>query len=293
MEQPTYKNGLAFDTKLSENIIDIEDRIIKKKAGLLIIDGGVGEGKTTLAVEVADFINSLKGLPPISLEAKDHPQIGLGAKEFMHNLRYCYGEKFPVVIYDEAGDFNKRGALTRLNAMINRVFETFRGFKILVVICLPSFESLDNDLLTKNIPRLLLHLSNREETYGNYSGYSLYRMFYIKDKMKKLVVKSFAYDLVNPNFVGHFKDLSPERGKQLDRLSTKGKIEVLKEQEIKAENLVSYSDIAQKVNRSIGYCRRVILDNRIKHKRLFNRVKYFDHDVIDRVCDIIDGVNEE
>ena len=35
-----------------------------------------------------------------------------------------------VIVYDEAGDFNRRGALTKSNAQLNRAFEACRAFKI-------------------------------------------------------------------------------------------------------------------------------------------------------------------
>ena len=71
-------------------------------------------------------------------------------------MNVCYQERFPAAGYDEAGDFNKRDSLSNFNAMINRTFETFRAFKIVVVLVLPSFSVLDNQLFDNMIPRLLL-----------------------------------------------------------------------------------------------------------------------------------------
>ena len=41
--------GLPFNGRLAKSINDQRIRIKKKKASMIIIDGGVGEGKTTLA----------------------------------------------------------------------------------------------------------------------------------------------------------------------------------------------------------------------------------------------------
>ena len=283
-----YNHGLPFSEKLGENLNDLDDRIQKKFAALLIIDGGVGQGKTTLMVEVMDYINKLHGLPEISLDQKDHPQIAMGGEQFLKQLRVCFDKKLPVIGYDEAGDFNRRGSLTRFNAMINRTFETFRAFKILVILSLPSFHVLDNDLFDKNIPRMLLHLENRTQKQGNFRGYSLYRALYIKHKMKKLVVKSIAYQLVEPNFYGHFLDLSPERSKQLDILSTKGKMSHLRKSEIEIQGLLSYSDLAKKLGRSMLWTRIAVNKLKVKHKAIIDRKKYFDDEALNRLADYLD-----
>lgn len=290
-----YENGLPFSEKLAENIKDLIDRIKFNKASMIIVDGGVGEGKTTLAVESADYVNSLYGLPEIKLELKDHPQLAQGGADFLKQLRACYEKKLVVIIYDEAGDFNRRGALTRFNAMLNRTFETFRGFKILVILCLPSFSVLDSDIMNKQIPRLLLHLDSRTMESGNFKGYSLYRMMYIKDKMKKLVVKPFAYDLVEPNFYGHFLDLPKERAKKLDKISTKGKMDVLKKAEVRIEGLMGYSDISKKLGRSIVWVRMAVSKLKIKPTRVITRLRYFDENTVNRLADYLEdgGLKDE
>lgn len=288
-----YDHGLPFGQTLFTNLEDLVIRIRKKKASMVILDGGVGEGKTTLAVHIADAVNKIYDLPPISLELKNHPQLGLGGSEFTKNLRVCWEKKLPACIYDEAGDFNSRGALTRFNAMINRIFETFRGFKILVIVCLPSFGTLDRDLLKKEIPRLLLHCHDRGERSGEYDGHSLYNMHYLKDKMKGLVIESQAYKIIQPNFRGHFLDLEPERSKALDTLSTKGKIEALKQSEIKLDGLVSYNDLARKVGRSVIWCRVAINELKIKPTRIIRRASYFHESVINRLVDHLQTKNEQ
>lgn len=268
---------LPFSEDLAQNLNDLLDRVAKNKASMILIDGGVGEGKTTLAVEIADYLNKKQ----IKLEVKDHPQLALGGEEFLKNLKKCYTDKLPVLIYDEAGDFHRRGALTRLNNVLNRTFETFRTFHIIVILVLPSFHVLDSDLFYKNIPRLLLHLSGRTEQQGNLEGYSLYRMFYIRDKMTKLIVKSMAYDQVRPNFHGHFRDLEPSRSKALDRISTKGKLATLDKSSIKLEGLINIKDIMG----SLG-CGYVTAHNRlkaakIKHVRVIGRTFYYPNNAVE------------
>jgi len=281
----TYSHGLPFSEILKVQLEDLKKRVDVGKASLLILDGGVGEGKTTLAVHIADCLNSLSGLPPIEL---DGPQLAMGGVDFLKKLRSCYEEELPCIVYDEAGDFNKRGSLTRLNSMINRTFETFRAFKCIVIIVLPSFHVLDNHLFDNQIPRMLVHCRGRTQRQGNFSAFDLQGMLWLKYWFGKLPLKHYAWGRVYPNLQGHFQDLDPERSKELDRVSTKNKIDILRKSEIKAEGLVSYSDIATKLVRSVAWCRTVINKHGIKPKRVIDRVKYFDQEAINALADIIE-----
>lgn len=278
----------GFHKKLGENLDDLQKRVDGNKAALIIADGGVGEGKTTLMIHIADHFEGRE----ISLEGEP-AQYAIGGADFLKKLRLCYEKGHKAIIYDESGDFSKRGSLTRFNAMINRTFETFRAFKIIVILGLPSFAVLDNDLFDKNIPRLLLHCESRTQNIGYYRGYSLVRMMYVKHRMKKLVIKTQAFDKVSPNFYGHFWDVSPIRSKALDRLSTTGKKEILENAEVRIEGLVSYTDISKRLVRSVVWVRKAVSAKRLKHKRIIRQRKYFEEGVIDILADHISKVSDK
>lgn len=275
-----YNHGLPFSTGLDLNLDDIKLRVEKNKAALIVIDGGVGEGKTTLCVECAEYITGLE------LIFKE--QLAMGGGDFARKLKICFKAGYFIVIYDEAGDFNKRGALTRFNAMLNRIFETYRAFKILVILCLPSFSVLDNSLFDKQIPRLLLHCEDRNELYGNYKGYSLYRMFYLREKMKKLVVKPFAYSLVEPNFRGHFLDLKPARAKELDKFTISGKLDILDESEIVFEGMLSFYELSEKLEMSVSWIKKKMMALEIKERKVHKNRKYFDQGVLEILVEVIE-----
>lgn len=272
-----YEHGLPFSTKLGENLDDLRVRVEKKKASLIVVDGGVGEGKTSIAVHIADYYNG----GPIDFQK----QLALGGDQVMKKLQVCYENGLGVLIYDEAGDFNKRGSLTKMNAILNRVFETFRTFKIIIILVLPSFGVLDNQLFENKIPRLLLHLDSRTERQGNFRGYSLHSMLWIRWWMRqpKLVIKERAYDKVDHNFVGHFLDLPPKRSKELDIISTKGKLGFLEAAGRKMEGLVSYHELATKVGRSENWLRVAVSKMKIQPARVEKGVKYFDVGIVDRL----------
>ena len=285
-----YDHGLPFSKKLAENLDDQVDRVKGKKASLIIVDGLQGEGKTTLLVEIMDYINSLHGLPEVSLKLTDHPQLAMGGKQFIRYLRICEKEKLVIVGYDEAGDFNKRGAMTSFNQMLNNIFSKFRGFRIIVVIAVPNFNVLDNWLFDNGIPRGLLHLHDRNENYGNFDAYSLVGMNWIRywfDKLSK-GVKYKCYARVQPNFRGHFLDLSPARSKQLDNISTRSKKKALTEEEIRADGLINYSQLAKKLHRSVVWVRMAVNKLKIKHGRTIHRTKYFDESALSILVDHLD-----
>lgn len=275
-----YDHGLPFSKGLDINLTDIKIRVEKNKAALIVIDGGVGEGKTTLAVEVSEYI--------MEAEVIFKEQLAMGGSDFAKKLKICYKAGYIVIIYDEAGDFNKRGALTRFNAMLNRIFETYRAFKILVILVLPSFAVLDNSLFDKQIPRLLLHCEGRTDNYGDYKAYSLYRMFYIREKMKKLTVKPFAYNLVEPNFRGHFLDLKPERAKELDKFTISGKLDILDQGEITFDGMMSFYELSEKLEMSVSWIKKKMTALEVKEKKIYKNRKYFDQGVLDILAEVIE-----
>jgi hypothetical protein len=288
MKSTNYKD-IPFSQALAESLEDLDDRVNKdNKAALIIIDGGVGEGKTTLAVEVMDFINARHGLEPVNLTYDGVRQLAMGGEDFSKKLLICQAAGLPIEAYDEAGDFNKRGSLTRFNALINRTFETYRAFKIIVILCLPSFSVLDQEIFDKNIPRLLIRVHSRTNNQGNGKAFSLYRMLYIRERMKKLVVKTQAYGKVDPNFHIHFKNLEPARCAALDSLSTKGKLKELKGAEIKYEGLLNYSELARKVGRSEKWVKNSFIELKVKSVKTFQKRKYFNPETVDQLLDFLD-----
>jgi hypothetical protein len=290
-----YSNGYPFLDPLPNSLIGQLERIDQKKASCIIIDGAIGLGKTTLAKEAMDFINGRMGKGKVLLKIKEHPQLSLGGKEFTSCFRETYKRNLPVIAYDEAGDFNRRGAISSFNQVINRLFETYRGFKIIVIICLPNFNLLDNSLFINKIPRMLIHIKDRNMEYGNYQVYSLSGMSWIRYWYDKLPMgaKNKCYKMVQPNFYGKFKNLPPEEERALDLLSTYGKKELMKDSERKLRGVISYNEIAQKLNISLVYTKRLINELKIKHKLVQDQRKFFDKSVLDILTDRIDEGKKE
>lgn len=298
MTRYIYDNGLPFGDPLKKAIDQQTERINDRRASLIVIDGAVGTGKTTLAVQIMDYINKINGKEPVSLAIKDHPQLALGGKEFTGNFRACHKLGLPVITYDEAGDFSRRGAITGFNMMINRLFETYRGFKIIVIVCLPSVNVLDSQIFTNQIPRLLLHIPSRNNHQAEIYAYSLSQMNWIRDKFDSLPkgAKHKCYNYVITNFKTHALNLEPGREKKLDKLSTYGKKALLKNTEIEIKGIVDYVQIAREINKSVLVTKRLVKKLQIKHKTIIDKKKYFEKGVISQLIENIrekkiEGVN--
>jgi len=210
---------------LRANVQRLIQRIDENFASCVVIFGGLGQGKTTMGVQIADQVNDYYGQPPIDLESKE--QVATGGEEFKRKLIAAYRAGYHVLLYDESGDFSGRSYYSRLNRELYRIFQVYRAFKILVVLILPSFTDMDTGLFKLDVVRLGLHLRNRNRLRGTFFGYSLKKLIYAKHNISKgRVVPAFALRSVSPNFSGIFKNLNSKRADQLDKLSTAAKVKI-------------------------------------------------------------------
>jgi len=280
----TYSNGLPFNGGLDTNLKAQKDRVKKGKCSLIIIDGIPGEGKTTLSVEV---LEELKG-SSIDYEK----QYAMGFNDFVKKLKKCIKAGLHEIIYDEAGDYNKRGWASTLNRNLNRIFEIYRQFEIIIIMAGPSFHKYDNDLILTGVPRLLLHVYGRTESYGKYKAYGLWRMTYVKMKMsnQKVPCKHEVYNWVTPNFYGYFKDLPPDRAKKLQEISALGKSSIFEEIEISNEGYLDFRQLSNTLDRSVDWVKRKVSELGLKPVKVFKRKKYFDKGIIGVLREAVGGM---
>lgn len=284
-----YKNGLPFTAGhydplnkdlMAVNLDQLKERVNKGKASMIIVDGGVGEGKTTLAVHIADY---LQGEPIVFGE-----QIFMGGKEFRKGIAACYEKRKIVAIYDESGDFDKKGAISKFNREMGRLFDVFRAFKITVILVLPSFLALDNGIFNKNIPRMLVHCHGRTPEQGRFSVYSLDRMMYMREYAKKAVIKTSVFSTVEPNFRGNFKNLPPARSFDLDSFSTGGKLDIIAETKTddNTKGLYNVSDLAYLTKRSVPWVRLSLRNKNIKAVKNVKTMKYYGKEALETLSNM-------
>lgn len=280
-----YDCGLPFSPVLATALDDIHHRVfIKNKAAMIVVDGSVGEGKTTLAVHITEYLQKK--------EIDFKKQYGMGGEQFVSKLRECYAEKLPVIIYDEAGDFNRRGALTRFNMMLNRVFETYRAFKIIVIAVLPRFYVLDSGILEMGVARMLVHCYDRGQNDGTFKTYDLPGMYRLMKWSKILTIKPQCYNYASPNHRGHFLDLPPDRREKLNKITVSGKSDMLDLATIRFNDLVSLKDLIRETQRSRSWVQYSLNKIHVKPEQTIKKVAYYPRSVIIRLLGLVDSAQE-
>jgi len=267
----TKKILKKYDPLLAKNLDGQTQRVGNRMASLVIIDGGVGSGKTHSGVAIADHFNG----SPIDLKK----QYAIGGTAFEEKLKYCVDGKIKVIIYDEAGDFSRRGAITKFNARLNRIFETYRTFQIIVMLILPCMDILDNQLFTNKIPRMLINCHNKiQGKYTRYRAYSLYRMFWLKKYFKDLTVKPQAYTKTRPNFRGYIRPLDPKRAEEVDEISSEGKRAELGGTQ---DGLYNKYDLAKKMGKGANYIKDRLNQLGVKPAKVVKKEYFWRDDVMD------------
>jgi hypothetical protein len=148
---------------------------------------------------------------------------------------------------------------------------------------------LEDHFFDKKIPRLLLHCRSRRNNYGTVDVYNLYRMKWLRKEMSRfksdryMISRDDAYYKVRPNFTFNFKNLPPEREKELDKISTQGKMKEFHEIDIVQRGLLSYSDMADKFGRSEDWVKRCVAKMKLKEEEIYRRKKYFSKKVFERI----------
>ena len=279
-----YDNGTPFQDfeKVNMNINNLILRKKDKKPCLVLIDGISSSGKTTKAIHLVNLINKKHNLEEMDLTTKGL-QIGTGASDFLSKLRPCAEQGYPAIIFDEAGEYNKRGWNSKLNKILDSVMDTFRAYKIIVFFVLHDFTELPKHIWNAKIPTFLIHLKERRKGVGRSYWYELKSMYYIINNRKTEVFPEASYDRVFPNFRCDFKNLEPEKANALDRLSTNAKKSRLEGSEIAIQGLLGFSDIAKLMLRSEAWVKKTISSMKIKEERIFKKKKYYTQEILGKL----------
>ena len=258
-----------FNKPLQKEINQQLKRLKNKLSLMIIIDGQLGQGKTTFAVQLADYIEGKE----ISFET----QLGTGGQDFLQKLPLCNMQKKKVIIYDEAGDFNTRGALTAFNKSLNTFFETFRAFQMVVILVLPFFGSLDSSLYDKGLPRLLIHTYGKSKSWGKFHAYGLVDQLYMRNHLRNpRFIKQFVYRKSREFYQGTFPDLPPKRREELEKFSMKGKQDLL--------NLyITIPEMAKELNRHYLTVSKIIKKLKVEPHHANGKTKFFRMEVFQTV----------
>jgi hypothetical protein len=275
MEYRLNNNGLPFGNHLKKALEGQIKRIKENKASIIVIDSNLGAGKTTLAVHIADYLQGQQ----INLEE----QLSMGGEDFQEKLQICQEKKHKVLIYDESGDLSKRAVLSKFNRNMMRIFDTFRTYRIIVVMCLPAFWNMDRHIYDNKVVRMLLHLSERRKNYGMYGCYSMSDIEWMFWHLKKLPIKSGVYTAQIPCFRERFEALTPERQNTLDKISHAAKKEILGKNIMKARGLKNLRELAKEWGVAYGTLKNNAGLNKIQADMKYKGANYYTEGAAERL----------
>lgn len=285
MQRYHYESGLPFSYSLATAL----DSLIKQvrennKACSICVDGAIGSGKTILAVQLADYMNGAYTKdgenhwsfnPEKAIDFKEN--YGMGSKNFLKNLLICAKKGHRVLIFDEAGDFSKRGSLTKLNADINRAFEICRKFKIIIIIVLPNFFYLDRSIFDKQMIKALFRVNRQSNSYATWRLWGADGIDLIKYYTTKIPIPSQAYNIVRAWNSGNTLPLTEERGCLLEDIGAKSKQnELSRLTEIDTTKFWSCAMIGKEYSVSKMSANRFVNDYDIKVAKVENRTNFYN-----------------
>lgn len=278
-----YDNGTPFDKPeviynfCQGAILNVTHNI----PAVIVIDGGMGSGKTTLLIHLLDVINKLTGNPIVNLDEKDNVQYSLGAEQFLKKLPLSSAKGYKGQGYDEGGDYSRKGALSKFNRAMDQAMVMIRDFGSVIIIVVHDIAKLPSEMFSKQIVTVLIHCKQRTpgSVYSTAEAYSYVNMCYVLENKKRVVVPETAYK--GRDFHFRFKDLSPERSKQLSVLCSAKKRELWGDTTIKNKGYLNYKDIGNILGKKDRTVRKIISDLNIQPETNYNKRNYYSPKIIE------------
>lgn len=262
-----YTHGNTVSANLAEDIKLWIQKINNDFASIIIIDGGMGQGKTTLGVQLQKIVNSKFDLTK---------QIGVGGDKFLEVVDYCIRTKKEGIIYDEAGDLSKVGAISKFNKKMMRFFETARQYKLKLIVILPRFFRLENYLFDLDSVEFLINVHDRQPgKQGNYRVYDKEGISWLRFWSAKIVDKTRIYKKVSPLYRGHFLDLPETQRRELAAFSMAGKDGIRTAAILEEKGLINIEGIADHYNKSVEWARKFVNQYRVKAVKVIGKRRYY------------------
>jgi len=217
-------SGLAWKDyppgSLESNFKEWKKRIKNNSYAAIMILSPPGRGKTTLAVNIAKKYQG---------EPMDYScQLAAGFEDLKQKLELCRQKNKKVIIFDEAGEISNRDALTNANKQFLKILDTYRAYKIFLIVCLQRFSMIDSAVLETEVIRGGIYIENKSKSYASAGVYSLTDLFRVAGIMAK--IRKFknqppnaAFRSVNPMIRLKFLPLPPDEQAFLDKMSLESK----------------------------------------------------------------------
>jgi len=256
-------------------------RLSVSKPSCFVIDGTHGSGKTTLAAHCGEYMEGLYGR-----EFSYEDQVGKGMEKFLEKLNYVKKNGLHVVVYDEAEDFERKGAVSRLNRLLNRVFSVMRATGIMVIIVLGIVRKLEREPLDKGIVRALVNVHDRGVKYNSvrvFDAGNIYYLMYLMDRFVKQGRSPLsAYSKTMPVFRSRVLPADPDSARAWDLIDLKQKGDIMDTAALETKGLMDIKSVARESGYSISSLRVKFRSMKPEVVKI-GRVNYYYRSVVDRL----------
>jgi len=187
---PITKEDITYyiEPRLLQNLDKVKYRLEKKdKDFVMLVDGKEGAGKSTLAVQMAKYVDNSFCVDRCCMTSEQF-------KEAIYKAK-----KGQAVIYDEAfTGLSSKGALSEINRMLVSLMMQMRQKNLLVIIVLPTFFMLEKYVALFR-GRVLIHIweKNDRRYFGVFNNQKQKVLFAIGKKY-------LSYKGVRTRFSGRF-----------------------------------------------------------------------------------------
>ena len=187
---PITKEDITYyiEPRLLQNLDKVKYRLEKKdKDFVMLVDGKEGAGKSTLAVQMAKYVDNSFCVDRCCMTSEQF-------KEAIYKAK-----KGQAVIYDEAfTGLSSKGALSEINRMLVSLMMQMRQKNLLVIIVLPTFFMLEKYVALFR-GRVLIHIweKNDRRYFGVFNNQKQKILFAIGKKY-------LSYKGVRTRFSGRF-----------------------------------------------------------------------------------------
>ena len=158
-----YKDREYYMSQMLKDNLDLYKKAVLKKntSAVLIIDGRSGEGKTTLSMQVAGYLNDNFCIDDVCFTVE----------QFLNRLKQA--KKGDVIIFDEAMVISSRSAMSLLNRAVVICMSQIRSKNIFVIFNINSIFDLDRNLSLHRAD-CLLHVYSEDGRLGNRGRYCVF-----------------------------------------------------------------------------------------------------------------------
>jgi len=252
-----YENGYPYSDPLPDWIEYQKKEILQnQEACLILVDGALGKGKSTMAVQIARQFDE-------NIEATEDSyslRYYLGGQDFLKGAIKSHEAGARVLIFDESGiDMSSRRAMSRMNMSLLSFFQLYRYLQMPVIIVLPNIGIIDKQIFDYGIHRFTVHMDDKVNgKYAHFRVYDQDSTMFVHRRIKQYVVPRHAYrsSSVYPNFLGWVKPLPPNHQKILDKLGSESKDERIKD--LGGKEGYTLNQMAGKLGSTIEVIRRKV-----------------------------------